>query len=99
MRLIPLVSAAFALLVAGPSFAQEWVEYASRADFFTVNFPRDPGVRDIAYPTEYGITLPGRVHSVENGLNRYSVTVIEYANVQEIHANRLKLPGLSEFVQ
>ena len=90
MRLISLVSAAFALLVSGPSFAQEWVEYVSRADLFTVNFPREPGVRDITYPTEYGIILPGRVHSVENGPNRYSVTVIEYANVQEIHADRLK---------
>ena len=90
MRLIPLVSAAFALLVSGPAFAQEWIEYASRADFFTVNFPSEPDVRDITYPTERGITLPGRVHSVENGPNRYSVTVIDYTNVEEIHAERLE---------
>ena len=90
MRLMPLVSAAFALLVAGPSFAQEWIEYVSRADFFTANFPGEPQVQDIAYPTEYGITLPGRVHSVENGPNRYSATVIDYANVQETHAERLE---------
>ncbi len=83
MRLIPLVLAAFVLWASGPSFAQEWTEYASRADFFTVNFPSEPDVRDITYRTEYRIMLPGRVHSVEKGLNRYSVTVIDYANVQD----------------
>lgn len=90
MRLIPLVPAAFVLFVSGPSFAQEWIEYASRADLFSVNFPGEPKVREITYPTEYGITLPGRVHSVENGPNRYSVTVVDYANVEKIHAERVK---------
>ncbi len=96
MRLIPLVSATLVLLVSGPAFAQGWIEYVSRADFFTVNFPSEPTVRDITYPTEYHAALPGRVHSVENGPNRYSVTVIDYANVEEIHAERLKgCQGLS----
>ena len=90
MRLIPLVSAAFVLCMSGPSFAQEWIEYASQVDLFTVNFPAEPRVRDITYLTEYGITLPGRVHSYEDGPNRYSVTVVDYANVQNIHAERLK---------
>ena len=89
MRLIPLVSAAFVLLVSGPSFAQEWIEYASPADLFTVNFPGEPAVRDITYPTEYRATLPGRVHTVENGSSRYSVTMIDYTNVQGVHAERL----------
>ena len=60
-----------------------WIQYTSRADFFTVNFPGEPTVRDITYPRESRGTLPGRIHSVENGPNRYSVTVIDYANVQE----------------
>jgi len=90
MRLMPLVSAVLVLSISGPSFAQEWIEYASRADLFTINFPAEPKVREITYPTEYGITLPGRVHSYEGGGNRYSVTVVDYANVQKIHAERLK---------
>ena len=90
MRLIPLVSATFVLLVSGPAFAQGWIEYVSRADFFTVNFPSEPTVRDITYPTEYRVTLPGRVYSVENGPNRYSITVIDYTNVQDLHAQRLE---------
>ena len=74
MHPIPFASAAVVLLVSGPSFAQEWTEYIDRTDLFTVNFPTEPEVRDITYPTEYGITLPGRVHSVEDGPYRY-VTV------------------------
>lgn len=98
MRLIPLVAAAFVLCLSGPSFAQEWIEYVSRADLFTVNFPAEPTVRDITYPTEYGITVPGRVHSYQDGSNRYSVTVVDYSNVRKIHADRLadcqKYPNL-----
>ena len=90
MHPIPLASAAVVLLVAGPSFAQEWIEYIDRTDLFTVNFPTEPEVRDITYPTEYGITLPGRVHSVEDGPYRYSVTVVQYASVEAIHAERLR---------
>ena len=90
MRLIPLVPAAFVLCLAGPSFAQEWIEYASRVDRFTVNFPAEPQVRDITYPTEFGITLPGRVHRYDAGPNRYSVTVVDYAKVEQIHAERLR---------
>jgi len=90
MRLSPLVPAALILCVSGPSAAQDWIEYASRADMFTVNFPGQPTVRDIAYPTEFGITLPGRVHIREDGPSRYSVTVVDYANVQKIHAARLE---------
>lgn len=90
MRLMPLMSAAFVLSISGPSFGQEWIEFASRADSFSVNFPGEPKVRDIAYPTEYGITLPGHVYSYEDGQSRYSVTVVDYTNVDKIHAARVK---------
>jgi len=90
MRLVRLIPAALILFVSGPSFAQEWIEYYSRADFFLVNLPGQPVVRDITYPTEFGITLPGHVHIYENGRTRYSVTVVDYTNVQKIHAERLK---------
>jgi hypothetical protein len=90
MRLIPLVAAAFSLVVSGPCFAQDWIEYQNRADFFSVNFPGEPKARDITYRTEYSIALPGRVYSYENGPNRYSVTVIDYANLESIEAERVK---------
>ena len=90
MRLAPLTSVVLALCVSGPAFAQGWTEYLSRADFFSVSFPGEPEVRDITYPTEYRITLPGRVYSVENRGRRYSVTVVNYADAVEIHQERVK---------
>ena len=89
MRVVPLVPA-FILLLSGPSAAQDWVEYASRADRFTVNFPAQPKVQDITWRTEYGLSLPGHVHVYEAGPTRYSVTVVDYSNVQKIHAERVK---------
>ena len=72
MRLIRFMAAASFLVLSGPSFAQEeWVEFSSREDFFTVNFPRQPDVRQITYMSEYGLTLPARVYSVDAGRNRY----------------------------
>jgi hypothetical protein len=90
MRLTPLITATLSLLMAGPSFAQEWIEYASRADFFTVNFPGEPKVQDITYDTEYWITLPGRVYSYQDGASRYSVTVIDYSNTAKLQAEHAK---------
>ena len=79
MRLIALASVASILLASGPASAQEWKEYVSRDDFFTVNFPRDPQVKDITYHTEYNLNLPGHLYSVESGANRYSITVVDLA--------------------
>ena len=90
MRLIPLIAAALSLLSSGSGFAQDWVEYQNRADFFSVNFPGEPKVRDISYRTEYSITLPGRVYNYENGPNRYSVTVVDYTNLERLEAERVK---------
>ena len=90
MRLTPLISAALVVSMSGPSFAQEWIQYVSRADFFAVNFPGEPKVRDITYATEYRITLPGRVYSHEEGPRRYSVTVVDYKDAEKIHTARVE---------
>ena len=90
MSPIPLIAAALILFVSAPSYAQEWIEYASRADFFSVNLPGEPKVQDITYRTEYSIALPGRVYTYENGPDRYSVTVVDYSNAEKLHADRVK---------
>ena len=82
-------AAAFVVLLWAPAAAQDWIEYTSREDLFTVNFPGQPTVRDFMYETEYGVTLPARVHSRDAGRERYSVTVVDYANVEKLHAQRL----------
>jgi len=90
MRLIALVAAAFILCLSGPSFAQEWIEYVSPDDLFTINFPDQPTVQNVTYETEYGVTLPGRLYSSHVGPSRYSMTVVDYSKVREIHAARLE---------
>ena len=90
MRLIKLVASVSILFLAGPSFAQEWIEYYSRADFFLVNFPKQPTVQDITWRTEFGLSIPGHAHVYEDGPSRFSVTAIDYANVQKLHAERVK---------
>ena len=88
MRRISVMTAAVFLVMSAPSVAQEWIQYASRTDSFGVNFPSEPKVQDITYPTEYGITLPGHVYKVENGPSRYSITVVDYADAEAIHTAR-----------
>ena len=76
--------------VEGEPTAGTWREFTSQKDFFIVNFPGEPLVTDIAYPTEYGITLPARVYTVENQASRYSVTVVDYSTASQIHTDRVK---------
>jgi hypothetical protein len=87
MRLIPLVSAAL-LLASAPAVAQDWIDYVSRADFFTVNFPSQPKVSDITYKTEYGLALPGHTYSVDSGRSRYSITVVDLIDTEKLHTAR-----------
>ena len=90
MRLVRIVPAALILLIAAPSFAQEWVEYYSRADRFLVNFPRQPQVSTFTYRSEYGLDLPAHLHVYEEGPSRLSVTVVDYSDVVRIHGERVK---------
>jgi hypothetical protein len=90
MRLIRFLSAVLILLVATPCLAQEWLEYYSNADFFLVNFPGQPQIRDVAYPSEFGLMLPAHLHIYENGATRMAVTVVDYTNVDKMHAERVK---------
>ena len=88
MRPISVMTAAFILLTSGPSFAEEWIQYASKADLFGVNFPAEPKVQDISYVTEFGIKLPGHTYSAESGSSRYSVTVVDYQDAEKIHTEQ-----------
>jgi len=70
--------------------AQGWIDYISREDRFSVNFPGQPKIETISWAGEYGPTFPGRVYAAEAGGARYSVTVIDYTNTREIHAKAQK---------
>ncbi len=97
IRLIPLVPAALILFSPGYAIAQttsifaqgqEAITYTSKTDYFQIGFPTEPKVQEITYPTEYRITLPGRVYTSEVGRSRYTVTAIDYRDAIRIHLAR-----------
>jgi hypothetical protein len=86
MRLLRFISTVLIVFASGPAFAQDWISYVSREDRFSVNFPANPKVETITWPSEYGAVFPGRVHTYVDGGNRYSVTVIDYTDAEKLHA-------------
>jgi hypothetical protein len=84
--LVPIVL----FLLPGVGRGQEWIEYVSRDDLFTVNFPAQPTVSTVDWKTEYGLTLPAHVHRYDTANSHYLVTVVSYSEVQKIHADRLR---------
>jgi hypothetical protein len=85
-----VAAVALLLLLSAPAFAQEWIEYANRGDFFAVNLPGEPKITDIPYTTEYFITLPAHVYTAEDGPSRYSVTVVDYTVAKRKHEDLVK---------
>ena len=90
MRLTPLISATLAIAVASPLFAQEWIEFASREDRFTCNFPTQPKVTETTYRSQHEADLPARIYSASQGQSRYLVTVIDYTQAQRILTEKAK---------
>lgn len=89
MRLIPFF-AAFVLLLSGPAFAQEWIEYTASDDGFLVNFPVQPNVRGVTFTSEYGYRLPARVYSAERDGSRFLLTVVDYRGIEQQGIERMK---------
>lgn len=88
MRILKIISLAFALLVSGASFAQDWFEFISSEDLFTINMPVEPTIEEINWPSEYGASFPGRVYSSQSGSRNYTVTVIDYTDALNVHIAR-----------
>ena len=89
MHLMTVVFASLVLL-SSSAFAQDWNEYISKEDGFRVGFPGQPTVTNTTYTSEYGADLPARVYSVARGPDRYSVTVVDYRDIQRIADERAK---------
>jgi hypothetical protein len=89
MRLT-LMSTALVLSLSGALFAQEWIEFASRDDRFTCNFPSQPKITETTYKSEHGADLPARVYSAAQGQSRYSVTVVDYNQAQRLLTEKAK---------
>lgn len=95
MRARVLMSAALVLAMSEASFAQEWAEFASREDRFTISFPGTPVVTDTVYTSQYGAVLPTHVYSGAEGSGRYTVTVVDYNPIERLLSERGRtLPAL-----
>src|SRR6185295_6055628 len=90
MRLIPIFSIVLLLFVSASLVAQEWIEFASREDRFTCNFPVQPKVTQTTYKSEHGADLPARVYSATQGQSRYSVTVVDFNPIEKILTEKAK---------
>jgi hypothetical protein len=90
MRLMPFITAALVVVASEPSFAQEWIEFSSRQDRFTCNFPSQPKLTETIYRSERGADLPMRAYSATQGQSRYSVAVIDYNQARRILAEKAK---------
>src|SRR5947207_11127114 len=90
MRVTPLISAVLVLSISGPLFAQEWIEFASREDRFTCNFPTQPKVTQTTYVSQHEAELPARTYSAIQGQSRYSLTVVDYTQAQRILTEKAK---------
>ena len=84
MRKPSLVAAALVLSMAAPVFAQEYVEYVSRDDRFTITFPAQPKVTQTPFMSQYGYSLPARVYTADSGKSHFAVTVVDYKGIQAL---------------
>ena len=66
MSRVRLILATSMLSLPLPSFGQGWIEYVSMTDRFGMYVPGEPEVRDIAYPSEYGVVFPARLYLYED---------------------------------
>jgi hypothetical protein len=99
MRLMPLMSSALILAMSGTSFAQEWTEFSSPDDRFTISFPGQPKITETIWVSQYGAILPARVYSDPEGSGRYSVTVVDYNPIERLLSERSRtLPALDAAV-
>ena len=95
MRLMPLVSSALVLAMSGTSSAQEWNEFVSPDDHFTITFPGQPKVEETTWTSQYSAILPARVYRGTQGSGRYSVTVVDYNPIERLLTERSRtLPAL-----
>jgi hypothetical protein len=89
MRVIGL-ALAFVLAGAGVAAAQEWDEYQNIRDGFKINFPGQPKIAETTWKSQLNYVLPARVYSAEKGRERYSVTVVDYAPIEQMGIERAK---------
>jgi len=89
MRMTTFV-VALVLSIGAPAAAQSWEEYVNIPDGFKINFPGQPKVTAITWTSQLNFSLPARVYSAEKGRERYAITVVDYAPIEQMGVERAK---------
>lgn len=82
--------AALVAAVPGSVLAQEYVEFKSAQDRFSIVFPVQPKVTETTFKSQFGSVLPARVYAADSGQSHFSVTVVDYHNIQAIATEKAK---------
>jgi hypothetical protein len=87
-RSIAVIVVGVLLMLAMPASAQDWTEFSSRDDRFTVIFPGQPQITDTTWMSQYRAILPARIYSGTQGSGRYSVRVVDYNPIERLLTER-----------
>ena len=99
MRPIPLLSSVLVLALSSTSYAQEWTEFSSPDEHFTIVFPGQPTITETTWTSQFFAVLPARVYSATAASGRYSVTVVDYNPIERLLTERSRtLPALDQAV-
>lgn len=91
----PVLSLVLLAALSGTAFAQDWTEFASRDDRFTITFPGKPEVTETTWVSQYQAILPARIYTGAQGTTRYRVTVVDYNPIERLLTERSRtLPAL-----
>ena len=81
---------ALMLTTFGFASAQDWTEYQNIQDGFKVDFPGQPKITETTWKSEYDYTLPARIYSADRGKEHYSMTVVDYNQIEPQGIERRK---------
>jgi len=91
MRFGLLISSGLLLAMSGPLIAQEdYIEFESKEDRFTVTFPGTPTITEGTWFTEYGVVLPSKIYTISGLSGRHTLTVVDYTPVERILVEKSK---------
>jgi hypothetical protein len=95
MRLISFFLIGLCIIAGSmPAYAQEWITkdwviYTSKLDGFRLAFPGKPQIQETIWSSEYHNRLPARVYSYTEGPDRFSMTAVDYTNIEKIDNERI----------
>ena len=81
---ISMFVVAMSLWFSSASLAQGWIEYSDPSEYFGVNFPTEPEIETFTFDSDFNAVYPGRRYTVEVGESRYSISVVDFTNAQQI---------------